>query len=315
MSENSKLQGKNWCFTDFDVSMLNYMEYVSWHEDGLVSYLIIGKETCPTSGRKHLQGFCVFKTNKRFAAVKKLHPTTSWRLCKGTAQQNIVYCSKAGDFDTFGNPPMSKKEQGLRDKERWTDVIRSAREGTAAEEYPGEYIRYNSTIKKLARHEYPLWTEVENVWIWGPTGTGKSRYVVDNFPGLYKKLHNKWWDDYEEQEVVLIDDLMPNTKGNMGGHLLNWCYGHACRVEYKGGSRMIRPKKIFVTSNYSIAQCFPDLAPVSIQALERRFESKFMGPEPEVIDLTSPNIEELITLDDQLLEGQVEYERFMQIFK
>ena len=47
------------------------------------------------------------------------------------------------------------------------------------------------------------------VWVlWGPSGTGKSRWVAATWPdAFWKSPESKWWDGYSGQETVVLDDF------------------------------------------------------------------------------------------------------------
>ena len=51
--------------------------------------------------------------------------------------------------------------------------------------------------------------EGPEVWVlWGPSGTGKSRFVAKRWPkAFWKSPEAKWWDGYAGQEVVVLDDF------------------------------------------------------------------------------------------------------------
>lgn len=266
----SSPQGKNWCFTDFNVDGLNFAAYRDLWEEEVVRYLIIGNEVCPDTGRLHFQGFCVFNSNKRLTALKKINAGAHWTLCNGTASQNREYCIKGGDFTEWGDLPATREQRALADKEKWADVIRSAKEGTCEQEYPGEFVRYNTTLKRMNRVKPKDLEEFCGVWYWGPTGTGKSRAARLDFPDYYLKQKTKWWDGYDGEETVLIDDITPSHKF-LGEKLLNWCDIYYINAEIKGGNILIRPKRVVVTSNFSIDEVFGVDPDVDMDALRRRF--------------------------------------------
>ena len=92
-----------------------------------------------------------------------------------------------------------------------------------------------------------------NLWIHGETGTGKSTWAHRTFPDAFKKPFNKWWDGFQEDnpghQVVILDDLHPKWSGKE--NLKNWGDRFAFMAEYKGGSMLIRPQRIIITSNYT----------------------------------------------------------------
>jgi hypothetical protein len=90
-----------------------------------------------------------------------------------------------------------------------------------------------------------------------------------DFPGAYLKVpQNKWWDDYNGEEDVLIEDFDASDE-YMGKFFKQWVDRYAFRVEVKRGGMVIRPKRIIITSNWSIDQCFKD--DKVRKPIERRF--------------------------------------------
>jgi len=112
-----------------------------------------------------------------------------------------------------------------------------------------------------------------NFWIYGPTRTGKSFYARKTlFAGqsfYIKNAANKWWDKYDDQEYVLIEDI-DTTHHYQGYYLKIWADKYAFRAEVKGGTVNLRPPVIAVTSQYLPMDIFKDDA--LCQAIQRRFK-------------------------------------------
>jgi len=110
--------------------------------------------------------------------------------------------------------------------------------------------------------------ELKDEWHWGATGTGKTRGVRTRYPDAYLKSNTKWWDGYNCEAVVILDEMTPNTIGSW--HIKLWTDYGAFMAETKGGSVRIRPELVIITSNYSIRECYPE--PKDYEAIERRFK-------------------------------------------
>lgn len=262
-------QSRRWSFTvnnqQRDTIDVSRMEEES-------EYLILANEVAPTTGTKHIQGYVVFRKNKRLSAVKKLLPTSHWEVSKGTSEQNIKYCKKDGDFNEYGSVPKTPLEKGQDEKLRWKLIIEQAKQGTLEVENPSVFFKHYRTAKSL--FQPPALEDNPNtcgVWYHGPSGSGKSKAARANYPGLYEKTLNKWWDNYDGEDHVLLDDFDQFHAPNMGSALKRYADHYPVRVEVKGSSMVIRPQTIVVTSQYTIEELFPE--PELQAALLRRFKT------------------------------------------
>jgi len=262
-----------WCFT-----LNNYTPSDVQHAEELVSsscvYGIFGKEEAPTTGTRHLQGYLYFASGKSLSAVRRLLPRAHLVAARGDSKANRDYCSKGDDIFERGTPPATQAEKGRRGKEasaeRWALAVAGDFKSLPPESIKTyEYIhsKYGSAPKDLE--------EIDNLWIFGPTGCGKSRYVRDTVPTFYSKGMSKWWDGYSGEEVVVLDDFDPSHGKYLGYFLKIWADRYVFNAEVKGGMLKIRPKRVIVTSQYLLSACFEDNE--TIDAISRRFVLKDMN--------------------------------------
>lgn len=89
--------------------------------------------------------------------------------------------------------------------------------------------------------------DVTVVWIYGPPGIGKTQRVFKQYPRVYTKLPNQWWDGYNKHETVLLDEF---DHPNLLAELKKWTDVYPLRTEVKCG--FIQPnefKLFFICSN------------------------------------------------------------------
>lgn len=193
------------------------------------------------------------------------------------------YIAEQNQGETIHESGELSKEQiakGESSKNIWTDVLQLAHAGDMAQieqKYPGIYLRWK---KKLQAERYfktesltkPL-NEV-NLWISGETDAGKSHAALELAFNAYLKEMNKWWDDYADEDDVIIEEVDKDNIEHLVGRFKKWTDKWAFPAEIKGGSiKKIRPRRVIVTSNYRIEQIFDgeDLDP-----MVRRFSYRHM---------------------------------------
>jgi len=133
-------------------------------------------------------------------------------------------------------------------------------------------IRCYSTLRRISSdYSRPLAIERSCIVYHGKTGVGKSRRAweelgLDSYP---KDSRTKFWCGYQGQENVIVDEF----RGGIDvGHILRWLDRYPVNVEIKGSSMPLSAKRFVITSNLHPCLWYPELDPLTIEALLRRLE-------------------------------------------
>ena len=227
-------------------------------------------------GRSHLQGFIQFQHPVTYSGVKEFIGNTAHvEQRKGSVKSAIEYCKKDGKVYSKGTPQrlLTNKENMHQKWSHCIELAEQCRLKEIKELYPSEYIRYFKTFCSLQTGSSQILDTITNEWWYGPTGTGKSYKVWKEYPEHYQKELNKWWDNYTGQDVVVIEEWCPKNECT-ASQLKIWADRYPFTAQIKGGTlQRIRPKKIIITSNYTIEQCFSneeDAGPI-----KRRFKEVY----------------------------------------
>jgi len=227
------------------------------------AYMVVGREK-GASGTPHLQGYLHLKHAITFQALKRYLPTAHIERARGSGTQNQAYCTKDADFFEVGELPADGGVAGGEaSKKVWANILSAAETGNwdfLKHEYPRVWVTMS---EKLISKRVPNTTvqdgEITNEWWFGSTGTGKSRLAWEKYGTIcYQKMLNKWWDGYDSQDVVVIEEWSPKNEVTASA-LKIWADRYPFTAQIKGGVlQKIRPRKIIVISNYRLRDCFPD---------------------------------------------------------
>lgn len=265
------MQNRKWCFTLNNWTEEEFENLLKTDSD----YIIIGKEVGEQL-TPHLQGFLYFKNKKTLKQCKAINGRAHWEIAKGSVDQNVTYCSKEGNVTERGIKPANAKEKGIKGAAAIAAQWELAKAGKFEELPPASIKTYEYIFAKYGHKPQDI-DNLDNIWIYGTSGCGKSRYVRDTYTRFYSKSISKWWDGYTDEEVVVIDDIDPShaEKSGIGYNLKIWADHYVFNAETKGGTLFIRPKQIIVTSQYSISSVFTD--PETFAAISRRFRVMHMS--------------------------------------
>jgi len=217
-------RAKYWCFTSFNMAAMPH-----WDAEHM-QYLVFQKEKCPKTGKLHFQGYVQFIKRVRMSRAKILlkQPTAHMEVAKGSAQENIDYCTKE---DSRVDGPWIKGEPVLY--ERSGQGARTDIEGAAQKVLEGEwkdvdhktYIKYHKGLEALYKLHVQGITPCEEAkvrpqiyvrWYWGGSGYGKTTRAMyeasdeGKSQDLFYLKHPgtaDYWREYKGQKNVIIDNF------------------------------------------------------------------------------------------------------------
>lgn len=236
-------------------------------------------------------------------------PRIHWEPRKKTARQADDYCGKddtalewcycASDKCMFKFGGEAERQQGARSlswgelKETPGEVIHQniidmyhggASNAEVATTFPSQWVSKYKGYEKLAQYFQEERTR-ENprgmphvVVFFGPTGVGKTqraRFWLDSMkdlgrPFFVKKGNNKWWDGYQGERNVLINEFDPDAKAGMCLHdFLEVCDWGSPPIEVKGSMTTLNADIIVFTSNKNPREWYKDDPYFANQVLRR----------------------------------------------
>lgn len=143
-----------------------------------------------------------------------------------------------------------------------------------ADEFFDVWVKYHVAIQKYRMLKTPQREHATEVIIlYGPTGTGKSKWAIDNYPRSYWKQRSNWWDGYNNHETIIIDEFYGWLPYDL---LLRLCDRYPLLLEVKGGQVQCVAKRIILTSNNPIHSWYTNIR--NIDALKRRISKVIHMP-------------------------------------
>lgn len=313
MSAPRQSCAKNWVFTlnnpteNFEAELIESMESLEDYQ-----FVAGQREIAPETGTEHFQGMLVLRKKKRLAWLRRhLLDTAHWEVMKGTPAQALAYCTKEESRKPFYEPFTWGEEphntQGTRNDLLAVKALidSGATESRIAEEHFASWVRHHRGFREYKRIKVSPRDWETDVWvIIGPTGTGKSRAAneadtPDNT--YYKQAHTEWWDGYEQQPTVVLDDFYGWVRYD---EMLRLMDRYPVMVQTKGGQTHFLAKRLIITSNTLPQNWYPKIhaSTVSLSAFYRRVSKwTYMGHRASIVARDWISFEEMCqSFDDTL---------------
>ena len=238
------------------------------------------QEEIGAAGTPHLQGYCQMGNPTGFNTWRKLvSPRAHFEASKGSPRQNYEYCTKVETRKAGGvsfqrgeipNPGQRTDIDGLvalaKDPtKRMRDLVDANGEGFV------KLYKGLTVVRSIFSQPRKFQTDV--FWLYGSTGTGKSRFAWDVAPDAYSKPGGtNWWDGYDpiEHRDVIIDDFRANLAPF--SEILRLFDRYSMQVPFKGGYVNFRPSRIYVTTSKHPSQTWIDCGTEAMDQLLRRLK-------------------------------------------
>lgn len=263
-----------------------------------VKYAVWQKEKGEQLGKEHFQIYFELDKPMRMAGARAAcgEWAAGMQLQKrrGTQEEAKEYCEKE---ETRLEGPWYHGEfvgQGKRsDLATMGDLLTKEKKrlGEVMVSMPAAFMRNCNGARALAAamlpQRYGRDQDMPQVIVFfGASGTGKTRTAVQDAIGgrtidvggeqvpdwsdvYLKNGSDKWWDGFEGQRNVIIDE-MESGLGSVNA-LKGLCDRYPYSVEYKGGKSHFAARRIWITANKHPREWYNNLSLKDKQALARRF--------------------------------------------
>lgn len=258
------MTSRGWTFTLHNPTEENIEFGRRWLETPECIGISAGLETCPKTGRPHIQGYVRLNKSVRKGHFRKIigpngNGKADWYMALANADwvKNAKYTQKDGNVVWYKCPPSS--EQGCRsDLVEFREAIkRNADDAELFEKHLpilAKYPRLENRLKEsFLKQSTRAFRDVQVIVHWGAAGTGKTRKPYEEGAYLFDDYENGWWDGYEGESVICLDDFYGGIKY---AFLLRLLDGYQCRLKVKGGFRYAQWSKIYITSNKPPAEWY-----------------------------------------------------------
>lgn len=228
-------------------------------EPGPLVYFVYGREVCPNTEKVHWQAYAQFNCAMTYGQIKKLFKDKTIHIEEehyySSPQRNVDYCEKGTMsselFKTLKEPrehpdfgidaevyewgemkiqgkrnDIHEIKEKVKDGQSMIDIIEST------EKLSYQTIRCAELLGSYLRKPRPIGFR-EVIWCFGETETRKTSFAYQNYPEIYEPLSAKWWDGYDGQKTVIIDDIRDEYSYKQ---LLRMTDIYPFKVERKGGS-------------------------------------------------------------------------------
>lgn len=240
------------------------------------------------NGTYHTHIYIQGKGAMRFSTIKKRFDSAHIEMAKGTALQNREYVSKSGKwekdkkhetcvdgtFEEWGEMPVER--QGARND--LADLHAMVKEGLSdydiLEQMPEAMLQLDKiqlTRQVIVQEKYKnSWRDLTCVYIYGDTGTGKTRSVMEKYG--YENIFRVTdyfhpFDNYRGQDVIIFEEF---RSGFRIADMLNYLDGYPLELPCRYANKYACYTKVYIISNIPLSEQYRNQPQESFNAFLRR---------------------------------------------
>lgn len=232
--------------------------------------------------------FNLAPSNCRFSTLKSKFPCAHIEKAQGTSQQNRDYVAKEGKwaedakgetsipgtFEEWGEMPIEHQGKS-KEAERILELIKDgATNLEIVDSVPGAMRIMDKVERTRSLYRDQLfattWRDVEVTYVFGKTGSGKTRSVMDEYgyANCYRVTDYKHpFDTYDGQDVIIFEEFRGSLKLS---DMLNYLDGYPLLLPCRYFNRQACYTKVFILTNWPINSQYVGVDKESREAFYRR---------------------------------------------
>ena len=275
-----------------------------------IIYWCIADEIGGNTEKFHTHVFFYCRSPMRFTSVQNKFPKVHIEQAYGTCVQNRDYLLKGGkwigtdkektsipgSFEEWGELPLEHQGQKA-EYAILLDMIKSGLTNYEIIERNPDYIFDISKIELIRltvrQEEYKnIWRNLEVVYIFGKTGSGKTRGVMEKYG--YENVFRVTdytkhpFDTYKCEDVVVFEEFNSSLKIQ---DMLVYTDGYPCKLPCRYSDKIACFTKVYILSNIPLEKQYPNVKEDSMatwQAFIRRIHKViWYKSETEIINYES----------------------------
>lgn len=242
------------------------------------------------SGTYHTHIYIHGREAIRFSTVKKRFDCAHFEMAKGTALQNKEYVSKTGKwendkkhetcvdgtFEEWGEMPVER--QGARND--LADLHSMIKQGISnydiMEQMPEAMLQLDKieqARQTIIQETYKkTWRDVTSYYIYGDTGTGKTRSVMERYG--YENVFRVTdymhpFDNYRGQDVVIFEEFRSSFRVS---DMLNYLDGYPLELPCRYANKYACYTKVYIISNIPLSHQYENQPRATFDAFLRRLK-------------------------------------------